>query len=468
MKMTVSDITAAVGGRLASGSPASSVTGISTDSRALAAGDAFFALVGERFDGHQFLRQAVEAGAAAVVVSDVAAAGRLGDYAGAVILVADTLRALGDLAASYRRTLGCTVIAVTGSCGKTTVKEMLGQVLDTRLKGHRPQASYNNFIGVPLTIFRSAPGDDYLLLELGTNAPGELRRLASLARPDVAVVTCVAATHLEGLGSIEGVAQEKEELVRALGDEGLAVLNADDPRVVAMGDVARCAVKTFGTTDGDVLAEEIATDARTVSFTLDSGVQVRLPVPGRHNVMNALAAVTVAREMGLDDETIASALARYRPPKMRLVREELPGGITLIDDAYNANLASSLAALDVLCLQKVSGRHVLVQGDMLELGRQSKAMHEQLGRAVADSCVTLLVTVGTETQATSLEAATKARTVRLHFRDARTAAEEIVPLIGPGDAVLVKGSRGIALEHVVAAIRKQFGGGGPATSGPVA
>jgi UDP-N-acetylmuramoyl-tripeptide--D-alanyl-D-alanine ligase len=172
--------------------------------------------------------------------------------------------------------------------------------------------------------------------------------------------------------------------------------------------------------------------------------------------------------MGLDDETIAAALARYRPPKMRLVREELPGGVTLIDDAYNANPASSLAALEVLCLQKAAGRTVLVQGDMLELGRQSKAMHEQLGRAIAESCVDLLVTVGTETQATSLAAAARTRTVRLHFRDARTAADEVAPLIGPGDVVLVKGSRGLALEHVVKAIRKRFGGDGPAATGPAA
>ncbi|MBN2584734.1 MAG: UDP-N-acetylmuramoyl-tripeptide--D-alanyl-D-alanine ligase [Planctomycetes bacterium] len=459
MKITASDITAATGGRLASGPPATPITGVSTDSRTLASGDAFFALVGERFDGHQFLRQAAEAGAAAVVISDGAAAGRLTEFPCAVIIVADTLRALGDLAASYRRTLDCAVVAITGSCGKTSVKEMLGQVLETRFKGHRPESSFNNFVGVPLTIFRSEPGDDYLILELGTNAPGEMRRLAGIAQPTIAVVTCVAPTHLEGLGSLEGVAQEKEELVRVLGEDGLAVLNADDPRVAGMADVAKAPVRTFGATDGDVLAEAIAADARSVSFTLDSTVKVRLPVPGRHNVLNALAAVTVAREMGLDDETIAAALARYRPPKMRLVREELPDGLTLIDDAYNANLASCLAALDVLCLQAATGRYVLVQGDMLELGRQSKAMHEQLGRAIADSCVDLLVTVGAETQATSLEAAAKSGSVRLHFRDSRAAAEEVVSLVGPGDVVLVKGSRGMALEHVVTAIRKHFGGG---------
>ena len=459
MKITVSDIVAATGGRLASGAAETAVTGVSTDSRTIAAGEVFFALVGERFDGHQFLRQVAEAGAAAVVISDGAAATLLTDYQGPIIIVADTLKALGDLAASYRRTLDCVVIAITGSCGKTSAKEMLGQVLETKLKGHRPEASFNNFIGVPLTIFRSQPDDDYLVLELGTSAPGQMRRLCEIARPEVGVVTCVGPTHLEALGSIEGVAQEKEELVRAIGKAGLAVLNCDDPSVAGMADVAQSPVCTFGVTDGDVLADQVTTDARGVGFLLDSGTEVRLPVPGRHNVLNALAAVAVARHMGLGDETIAAALARYRPPKMRLVREELPGGLTLIDDAYNANPTSSLAALEVLCMQQAEGRCVLVQGDMLELGEQSRSLHGRLGEEIADSCVDLLVTVGTETKATSLAAGAKTGLVRLHFGDSRATAEEVVPLLAAGDVVLVKGSRGMALEHVVTAVREKFTGG---------
>ena len=454
-----SDIVAATGGQLASGAAERAVTGVSTDSRTIAAGDVFFALVGERFDGHQFLRQATEAGAAAVVISDGAAATRLSDYQGPIIIVADTLKALGDLAASYRRTLDCVVIAITGSCGKTSAKEMLGQVLETKLKGHRGEASFNNFIGVPLTIFRSQPDDDYLVLELGTSAPGEMRRLCEIARPEVGVVTCVGPTHLAALGSVEGVAQEKEELVRAIGESGLAVLNCDDPHVAAMADVAQSSVCTFGVTDGDVLADQVALDARGVGFQLDSGIEVRLPVPGRHGVLNALAAVAVARHMGLQDETIAAALARYRPPKMRLVREELPGGLTLLDDAYNANLTSSLAALEVLCIQPAEGRRVLVQGDMLELGEQSQSLHSLLGEAIADSCVDLLVTVGVETKATSLAAGAKTGLVRLHFGDFRAAAEEVVSLLAAGDVILVKGSRGMALEHVVTAVREKFAGG---------
>jgi len=456
--LTVGQILSATGGRLAAGSADATVGGVSTDSRTVGAGACFFALAGERFDGHQFLQAAARAGAAALVASDGPAASKLTEYCGAVVIVADTLRALGDLAAWYRRQLTCRVVAVTGSCGKTTVKEMIGQVLDTRLRGHRAAASFNNFIGVPLTIFSSAPGDDYLVVELGTSAPGEMRRLAEIALPDVAVVTCVAPVHLEGLGSLEGVAHEKEQLVRSVAADGVVVLGADDPLVAAMAEAAKGTVRLFGITDGDVLADRIETEPGRVAFVLDSGVAVRLPVPGRHNVLNALAAVAVAREFNLDDEAIAAALARYRPPKMRLVREELPGGVTLINDCYNANPVSSRAALEVLCAETADGRHVLVQGDMLELGAESRDYHVALGREIAASCVGLLVTVGGETRETSLAAAERETLMRFHFPDALAAASEVPLLVERGDAVLVKGSRGIALEQVAEAIRERFAG----------
>ena len=456
MKITAADILAATGGRLAVGDPATAVTGLSTDSRSTKPGDVFFALVGERFDGHNFLRQAATAKAAAVVISSGAVSDQLTDFTGPVIVVADTQKALGDLAAWYRGRFQGTVAAITGSCGKTTVKEMLGQILAAHLHGQRPESSFNNFIGVPLTILRSESDDDYLVLELGTNAPGEMRRLAEIARPDVAVVTCVGPSHLEGLRSLEGVAEEKEHLVRALEADGVAVLNFDDERVRAMGEATRGRVVTFGTTGGDVRAERIEVFSDGVRFALETGAEIRLPAPGRHNVLNALAAVTVAREFGLADEAIAAALANYRSPKMRLARTVLPGGVTLIDDAYNANPMSSAAALEVLCLQPKTGRYVLVQGDMLELGDESERRHEELGRAIAASCVGLLVTVGPLTRATSLAASERGELVRLHFGDSQAAAGEVVDLLAPGDVVLVKGSRGLAMEQVVTAIKEKF------------
>jgi UDP-N-acetylmuramoyl-tripeptide--D-alanyl-D-alanine ligase len=462
MNLTAAQILSATSGSLAAGEAATAVTGLSTDSRTTKPGDVFFALIGERFDGHNFLRQAATAKAAAIVISSGAVSDQLTEFTGPVIVVADTQRALGDLAAWYRGRFEGTVVAITGSCGKTTVKEMLGQILAAHLRGQRPQSSFNNSVGVPLTILRSEPDDDFLVLELGTNAPGEMRRLAEIARPDLAVVTCVGPSHLEGLRSLEGVAEEKEHLVRALGADGVAVLNFDDERVRAMGEATRGRVVTFGTTGGDVRAERIEVGPDGVRFALETGVEIRLPAPGRHNVLNALAAVTAARQFGLADDAIAAALTQYRSPKMRLARTVLGEGVTLIDDAYNANPMSSGAALEVLCLQPKTGRYVLVQGDMLELGAESERRHEELGRAIAASCVGLLVTVGPLTRATSLAAAERGDLVRFHFGDSQAASGEVVELLAPGDVVLVKGSRGLAMEHVVAAIKEKFGALAPA------
>ena len=467
MRLSVEQILSVTKGRLAAGSAELQVTAVSTDSRTLAAGSCFVAIVGERFDGHAFLQQAADKGATALLVSGGAAASNLIEYAGAVVIVADTLRALGDLAAWHRRRLTCRVVAVTGSCGKSSVKEMTGQVLASRLHGRRAAASFNNFVGVPLTILGAEPDDEYLVVELGTNAPGEIRRLAEIASPDIAVVTCVGPVHLEGLGSVEGVASEKEELIRALGSDGVAILNADDAHVAAMAEAATT-VRTFGIGDGDVLASDVRTEARGVTFRLDSGVEIRLPVPGRHNVTNALAAVAVAREFGFDDEQIAAALAQYRPLAMRLAREELPGGVTLIDDCYNANPISSMAALGVLCEHPARGRRVLVQGDMLELGPGSEAFHADLGRAVASSSVRMLVTVGSETRRTSMAASERSDLMRFHFPDARTAAGEVPGLLEAADVVLVKGSSRIDLKQVSEAIRKAFGAGPESADAPSA
>jgi UDP-N-acetylmuramoyl-tripeptide--D-alanyl-D-alanine ligase len=456
VQLTVDQILSATGGQLAAGTGETAVSSISTDTRSLETGAVFFALVTEEGDGHAFLQKAADGGAAVLVVSNGASASSLMEYDGAVVIVADTLRSLGDLAAWHRRRLDCRVVAVTGSCGKSSVKEMIGQVLESGRRGHRAEASFNNFIGVPLTILRSQVGDDYLIVEVGTSAPGEIRRLAEIARPDIAVVTGVEPVHLEGLGSLDGIAAEKEDLVRSLSADGVAVLNADDPRVAAMAEAAGHVV-TFGVTDGSLLAHDVQTDAASVTFVLDAGVDVRLPVPGRHNVLNALAAVAVAREFGLDDATIAAALARYRPLEMRLVREQLPGGVTLLDDCYNANPASARVALDVLCDQPTDKRRVLVQGDMLELGTESDALHEAFGHAVSESCVTTLVTVGEATRTTSMAASEREDLVRFHFPDAQGAADEVPSLLGSGDVILVKGSRGIGLEVVCEAVRSAFG-----------
>ncbi len=456
MRIRVADIVASTEGRLIAGTGEMVANGVSTDTRTLRAGQCFVALVGDRLDGHRFLDRAAEGGASVLVVSDANAAKGLADYAGAVVVVPDTLAALGRLARWYRGRLGGTVIGVTGSCGKTTVKGMTGRVLSGRLRGRWAERSFNNAIGVPLTLLASEPEDDYLVVELGTSGPGEMRHLAGIARPDVAVVTCVGPTHLAGLVSVEGVAREKEDLVRALSPDGVAVLNHDDLRVVAMAGATQAAVRTYGLEGGDVTATEVVAEGDGMRCTLDSGVPIHLPVPGRHNVLNALAAVAVARLLGVPDEEAAERLAGYRPPEGRLLRQRLPGGPTILDDCYNANPLAVAAALAVLCSGPAGGRRVLILGDMMELGDRSAELHQELGTAVARAGVNLLVTVGTETLATARGAEAVGDLATAHYADSEAAARELPGLLAPGDVVLVKGSRAMRMERVVEAIRQAY------------
>lgn len=452
MKFTVHEIVEASGGRLLRGDVAADAGRVVTDTRTVAAGETFLALRGIRFDAHAFLGQAAEAGAACVVVDDAEGAR---DVEGpAVVLVEDTLAALGRVGAAARERVRCPVIAVTGSCGKTTTKEMIGQVLDSKLRGRTPEKSYNNAVGVPLTLLAAESDDEFLLVELGTNAPGEIAALATVARPTIGVVTLVAEVHLEGLGSIEGVAREKAALVEALPPDGLAVLNADDPRVAAMAHCCRGRVITVGLEAGaDLRAEDVAATEEGLRFRV-GGVAFGLPVLGRHQGRAALVALAVAREMGLEDEDVAAALARFRAPPMRLAVLRA-GDVVVVDDAYNANPASMRAALDLLALWP-DRRKVFFAGTMLELGPASREAHQALGRDAVRAGVERLVAVGAEADATirgAREAGLREEAAAT-FEDADAAAAEAVGIVEDGDVVLVKGSRAAHMEKVVDALRR--------------
>jgi len=461
MDFRVADILEATGGRLLAGTPEAEAGSVSTDTRRLRPGQTFVALAGERFDGHAFLDAAVEAGAACLVVHQAEAAakwtapgGLLGRRRGpAVVLVEDTLRALGALGRAARARLRCPVVAVTGSCGKTTVKAMLGHVLGRRLRGRVSPASYNNAVGVPLTLLEARPDDEFLVCEVGTSRPGEIAYLADLVRPTVAVVTLVAPTHLEGLGSVEGVAREKAALVEAVPSEGLAVLNADDPRVAAMASRCRGRVVTVGTTwEADLQAGHLIQTERGIQFTATGSAGFVVPVLGLHHVVLVLAVAAVARELGVDLEETAAALRDFQPPPMRLARQDL-GTVTLLDDAYNANPASMAAALALLALWP-DRRKVFVCGEMRELGAASAEAHADLGRRAAEAGVAELVCVGPETEATARaarEAGMEADAV-VKVADAEAAVAEVRARLRPGDVVLVKGSRAVGLERVVEAI----------------
>ena len=454
MRFRVEEIVSATHGRLVTGRPDAQAGPVTTDTRALGRGETFLALCGERFDGHDFLADAVARGAACLVVDRedrIPPAARSAPCA--VVVVEDTLAALADLGRAARSRLRCPVIAVTGACGKTTVKEMVGQILARRRRGRRPPASFNNQIGVPLTLLAAEPDDEFVLCEFGTNAPGEIGQLASIARPTIGVVTLVAPVHLEGLGSLDGVAEEKAALVDAIPPDGAAILNADDPRVAAMARRCRGRVVTVGFgDDADIQAGHLIQTDRGLYFTATGSVGFEIPVLGEHQAVLALAAAAAAREAGVPLEESAEALREFRPPPMRMAVEHC-GEVTVVNDSYNANPTSMRAALALLALWP-DRRKVFFCGDMRELGPESRALHEALGRQIAEAGVDRLVCVGRESGATAdaAVAAGMARQDVTALADAAAAAAVAPRIVGDRDVVLVKGSRAVGMEKVVEAV----------------
>ncbi len=438
------------------------LAGIGTDTRQPLEGMAFIALRGERHDGHDYLEGAVAAGARVLVVErdpQVALPPRVG-----AVLVDDTRRALSRLAAAHRRGLSKTrVVAVTGSCGKTTVKMLIDAVLSSRYRGTAAPRSFNNGIGVPLTLLAARPDHEYLVVEIGASRAGEIDALAALAEPDAAVITMVGRAHLEGFGSVEAVAREKAALLRRLRPGGLAVVNADSPHLAAqLGGVK--SLVTFGLAPEADLALSGWGRGDGAWWLEVNGLQrFRLGLPGRHNAVNALAAIAVGRALGVDDGRIDAALRACRPADMRLARQEI-GGVVVCNDAYNANPDSVCASLETFAeLAPAARRRVIVLGDMRVLGAEAPRLHEEMGRQVLEidrrARVDRLVLVG----ALAAHAARPIRSTwaadRLTLVDAMTpeAARSIAGLIEPGDHVLIKGSRAVALEGLLPELRRRLG-----------
>jgi UDP-N-acetylmuramoyl-tripeptide--D-alanyl-D-alanine ligase len=450
---TIQELVRATDGALVSGDLGVPVAGVSIDSRTLQVGEAFFAIVGHRLDGHAFLGDAAARGAACVVVH------ALPDEPPAnvpLVLVEDTTRALGRLAAWHRSRFSIPVVAITGSIGKTTAKELTAAVLATRWEVLKPASSFNNQWGLPLTLLRLGPEHGAAVVELGTNQAGEIATLAAIAQPSVGVVTMIAAVHTEFLGSIEGVRDEKAALVRALSPSGVAVLNADDPRVASMAGETLARVVTFGRAAGaTVRAVGDATETDDgLAFTLAvAGRQhaVRLAFAGRHNVANALAAAAVGVALELSLEEIVRGLGAARPVGGRSVWKRA-GDVSILDDTYNASPASVRAALDTLAARRAGHRAIVVLGDMLELGALSDEAHREVGRLVAALPADELVGLGRGT-ALAVEAARAAGLTHAHH--AATFEDTVAHLLkrlAPGDVVLVKGSRGMRMERVVDAL----------------
>jgi UDP-N-acetylmuramoyl-tripeptide--D-alanyl-D-alanine ligase len=487
LEYNVEEVARAVGGRLIVTGAAALVRGVSIDSRTLRPGDLFFALPGERCDGHRFLGQAIEAGAAAAVVSLERLNG-LPSVGPPLIHVQDVLRALGDLAAYHRSRYGVRVIGVTGSVGKTSTKDLIASVLAQKYRVLRSPGNWNNEIGVPLTLFRLGPETEIAVIELGMRGPGQIRRLAQIARPEAGVITNTGVAHLELLGSREAIAAAKGELLEMLPSDGVGVLNLDDEFFPYLAQRAPRTLSFGITADADVTGRVLSPWARgrghgsspafpSVPLTPDPSPQTPDPAlagslaatdlelwsrhfevppftarvcsPGAHHLSNALAAVAVGLMYGLSPQLIARGLEAAEMSGMRMERVETPAGVVILNDAYNASPDSMMAALDVL--EQCSGRRIAALGDMFELGHASEEAHRQVGERAARARVDVLVTVGD--RATGIaEAAVQAglpATRVIRCADAAEAAQTLRDCLRPGDTLLVKASRGMQLEQIV-------------------
>ena len=434
---------------------------VCTDSREVRPGDLFVALKGERFDGHQFVESALQRGAVGAVVEERAGFASLAASRASapplLLAVPDTLLAYQQLAAQHRQRFRIPLVAVTGSNGKTTTKDMVANVLAERWTILKTEGNLNNRVGVPQTLLRMRPQHQAAVVEMGVDQKGQTTRLAEIARPTIGLITNIGPDHLEFFGSLEASAQAKGELLDLLPPDGAAVLNADDAHFGYLASRSRCRVVSFGLArDAEVRATDVAADPRrgtAFRLALPGGkrhARVMLRAHGAHNLSNALAAAAVGHCLALGGATIARGLARFRPATMRSQVTRW-GDVRIINDCYNANPASMKAAVDLLIQLGAGRRTIAVLGDMLELGPASPALHREVGAYLAERGVEYLIACGMLGRGIA-EGARGAGMAPDRVReapDAVAAAATVAPLARAGDVVLVKGSRGMRMERLI-------------------
>ena len=450
---TVKEIAGATGGILLQGDPSAVVRGVCTDSRKAGSGDLFAALKGQQMDGHLFIGQALEKGAGALLVSrvpDVVPEGV------PVVQVQDTLQALQQLARYNREQLNIPVVAVTGSNGKTSTKDMVAAVLQVRWNTLKTQGNFNNELGLPLTLLNLTEKHQAAVVEMGMRGPGEIDFLAGLAKPPGAVITNIGETHLERLGSVHNIALAKGEVLEHIPQDGFALLNGDSPYVNELAVRCQGQVWTYSLQGpADLRAENIRSEGAGVRYkvTYPGGQgEIFLPVPGSHNVMNSLGALGVGLRLGLTFEEIAAGLAQVTLTHMRLEIIQAQD-FMVINDAYNANPSSMEAALRVLA-ETARGRKIAVLGNMYELGKRTESGHRDTGKAAREAGVQKLVAVGDLARFIAkgaLEAGMPEKDV-FHCEHNAGAIEVLGSLLKAGDTVLVKGSRGMRMEEIVQAL----------------
>jgi UDP-N-acetylmuramoyl-tripeptide--D-alanyl-D-alanine ligase len=446
MKFNIDDIISAFGAGLEA-QPAfdrntPGFRAVSTDSRTIKEGDLFFAIKGETFDGHDFADQAIARGASGVVVSN--------DYKSskaAVFTVRNTLEALGDLAALVRSRHHIKCAAITGSNGKTTTKEMLAACLESRLNTYKSPGNFNNLIGLPLSMFHLDENHEAAVLELGMNASGEISRLAEICKPHIGAFTNVAPVHLEYLGTIEAVARAKFELVERLPDNGVIVLNADDPILATWAKLVKQDVITYGLKGkADIKVEkcEVLPEGRC-RFVIDK-TDFEINFPGEHNIYNAACAIATASLFGLESSGLSEILRSIKTFKLRseIIHH---GGLVIINDCYNANPTSMKKAIDILAQYPARGRKIAVLADMLELGDSEIAYHIEIGEYLKSKNIDSLFATG---QLANHFLGNFTGEYKIHSDDKLSLARALIEYTAVGDVILIKGSRGMALEEITA------------------
>lgn len=467
---TAKQIADAIGGIMLLGDKEKTFSNISTDTRNVAMGDLFIPLVGIRFDAHDFIEQAVIGGAAGVLIAKNTELNKayLIDNNISVIKVKDTLKALQSLASYNRQQCNVPVIGVTGSNGKTTTKDMIGAVLETRFKTLKTKGNYNNHIGLPLTLLQLDTSYQAVVVEMGMRGLGEIDELGNIALPDIGVITNIGETHLELLDSVENIAKAKGEILNHLNKKGLAVLNGDDPWVRKISSEFEGRVVFYGfNKENHIRATELAVSEKGSTFkvvisnidsvlnkyTPETEMTISLPVLGEHNVLNTLAAIAIGIELGIPQGEIVKGLEGLSLTDMRLQLIEHQG-MKIINDAYNANPTSVKAAIKTLNELSNGQRSIAVLGNMYELGQREVPGHQEVGEAVFNTNIDYLLTVG------DLAAMASRKAIELgmkpdkvfHFDNNKEAVQKLKMIMETGDIILVKGSRGMKMEEIVSAI----------------
>jgi len=470
--ISIKEIQGIVKGEIIIGRPDQPVKSVSIDSRRIRQGDLFWAIPGNRFDGHDYVVEALMRGAMGAVIARRELGQGLREIYSqqsnppAIIMVTDTILALQELARAYRERFSLPVIGITGSNGKTTTKELIAHILSSKYKVLKNEGNLNNHIGLPLTLINLSGEHQVAVLELGMNRKGEIARLCEIAQPNTAVITNINYAHLEFLGSLEAVKEAKAELVDALREGDLLILNADDERVNSLQRRFTGRVYFYGLTpQAEIWADEIRLEGeRGSSFVLHTpqqkGIRIALPLIGRANIYNALAGAAVGHAFGVPLEEIKGALESFTGVTMRLQPITLPQDIILIDDTYNANPSSVENALEILLSCRVAeGRRLMVLGDMLELGEAAERWHRAIGSRIAQAGIDFLITMGPLAHFMAKEALNEGMPEDRVFQcqDHREVGQLLVKILRPGDRLLVKGSRATNMDKIVKNLIRKMG-----------